>query len=162
MYASTAVLSQSRLTQATDLTDFLVQAGFVVQESSGFFSYAALGALALERLERRLCDVARAAGLARWQLSNLQQQSHWDVTGRDRDYGDELMAVTLRSGQRMRLSATAEEQVTAAVAGHLRGRAMNVHLYQIGNKWRDEVRARGGLLRGREFRMFDAYQFASS
>lgn len=162
MYASRSILAQTRLANINDLTGFLVQAGFVIQEGSGLYSFTTLGALALERLEARLHRAARAAGAVHWHMSHLQQQSHWDATGRAADYGDELMSVTLRSGLQCRLSATAEEQVTAAVADQLRGRHVDFHLYQLSTKWRDEIRARGGLLRGREFRMFDAYHFASS
>ena len=162
MYASRTILSQTRLADLEDLTGFLIQAGFLIQEGSGLYSYTALGQLAIERLEARLHGFARDVGAAKWQLSHLQQQTHWDKTGRDQDYGEELMSVRLRSGLRCRLTATAEEQVTSAVADHLRGRHVDFHLYQLSTKWRDEIRARGGLLRGREFRMFDAYHFASS
>lgn len=160
MYASRSILAQTRLEQKADLTNFLTQAGFIAQEGSGFFSYQGLGMMALHHLEERLHQAMRAAGVVQWKMCHLQQQDHWDKTGRDTQYGEELMSVRLRSGHTMRLTATAEEQVVASVLHHLKGRHNDFHLYQLGTKWRDEIRARGGLLRGREFRMLDAYHFA--
>ena len=159
MYASRSILAQTRLDEKADLTNFLTQAGFIAQEGSGFFSYHGLGLLALENLETRLKQVMDRSGVIQWKLSHLQQQSHWEKTGRAQEYGEELMSLSLRSGQVMRLTATAEEQVVAAVLHSLKGRHNDFHLYQLGTKWRDEIRARGGLLRGREFRMLDAYHF---
>lgn len=162
MYTSQTVLAQTRLEEKADLTNFLIQAGFIHQEGSGFFSYQGLGMMALDHLETRLHRLMLSSGIVRWKMCHLQQQSFWDQTGRDIDYGEELMSVRLRSGHTMRLSATAEEQVVASVLHHLKGRHNDFHMYQLGTKWRDEIRARGGLLRGREFRMFDAYHFAQS
>lgn len=160
MLASKSLLSQSRLDAKSDLTEFLQSAGFVIKESSGFYSYTTLGHLALQKIENTLRAALVRAHLTEWQLSLLQSQSLWEQTGRDQDYGDELMAVKLRSGNVMRLSATAEEQITNLARQFLNGRHVDHHFFQIGAKWRDEVRARGGLIRGREFRMMDAYHFA--
>lgn len=162
MLASKSVLSQTRLDDQGDLTQFLIQAGFLSKEASGVYSYTTLGMLALRHLEDRLRQAVERAGGVEWGLSLLQSQENWDRTGRAADYGEELMAVKLRSGSVMRLSATAEEQITASVAQHLKGRAVDHHFYQVGQKWRDEIRARGGLVRGREFRMMDAYHFAQT
>lgn len=160
MYASKSILAQTRQEESADLTSFLTNAGFIAQEGSGFYSYHGLGMLGLEHLEDRLHAAMRKAGIVQWKLAHLQQQSVWEQTGRCNDYGEELMSVKLRSGQVMRLTATAEEQVVSAVLHQLKGRFHDFHLYQLSTKWRDEIRARGGLLRGREFRMFDAYHFA--
>ena len=160
MLASKSLLAYTRLDDTSELTQFLIQAGFLMKEASGVYNYTTLGVLALRSLESRLHACLQEHGLVEWSLSNLQSQDNWDKTGRAANYGDELMSVRLRSGQAMRLSATAEEQITAAVMHHLNGRHVDHHFYQVGQKWRDEIRARGGLLRGREFRMMDAYHFA--
>lgn len=160
MLASRSLLTASRLDASAELTDFLIQAGFIDQEASGIYSYTTLGALALDRLEQALHTALQRAGAVQWQLALLQAQSHWEKTGRAQDYGQELMSVKLRSGALMRLSATAEEQLTHAIAARLRGRHVDHWIYQLGHKWRDETRARGGLVRSREFRMMDAYHFA--
>ena len=160
MLASQSLLTYTRLDEQADLTQFLIQAGFLMKEASGVYNYTTLGVLALDHLEQRLHKALQAAGLVKWSLSLLQAQENWAKTGRATDYGDELMSVKLRSGAVMHLSATAEEQITAAAAHHLKGRHVDHHFYQVGQKWRDEIRARGGLLRGREFRMMDAYHFA--
>lgn len=162
MYASRSILAQTRLDANSDLTSFLTHAGFIAQEGSGFFSYHGLGCLALDHLEARAHAAMASAGVVQWKLSHLQQQTVWEKTGRADEYGEELMSVRLRSGQVMRLTATAEEQVVSAVLHSLKGRFHDFHLYQLSTKWRDEIRARGGLLRGREFRMLDAYHFAQT
>lgn len=159
MLASKSLLTYSRLDEQADLTQFLVQAGFLAQEAGGVFNYTTLGMLALRRLENRLHDFLQRAGAAELGLSLLQSQDNWDRTGRATSYGDELISVKLRSGASMRLSATAEEQITSIVSHYLQGRTVDHWFYQIGQKWRDEIRARGGLVRGREFRMMDAYHF---
>lgn len=161
MLASKSLLTQTRLDAQSDLTRFLIDAGFLARETSGVYSYTTLGALALRRLEARLHTVLQHAGAVEWSLSLLQSQENWDRTGRASEYGEELMSVKLRSGTAMRLSATAEEQITAAVAQHLRGRNVDHWFYQVGQKWRDEIRTRAGLLRAREFRMMDAYHFVA-
>lgn len=162
MLASKSLLTYTRLDEGADLTQFLVQSGFLMKEASGVYNYTTLGMLALRELEGRLHRFVQAAGGVEWGLSLIQSQDNWDRTGRAGDYGDELMSVKLRSGSVMRLSATAEEQITAAVSHHLKGRHVDHHFYQVGQKWRDEIRARGGLVRGREFRMLDAYHFAQT
>ena len=162
MLASKSLLTYTRLDEKADFTQFLVQAGFLMKEASGVYNYTTLGVLALRELENRLHRFVQSAGAVEWSLSLLQSQENWDRTGRAVDYGDELMAVKMRSGTVMRLSATAEEQITAAVSHHLKGRHVDHHFYQVGQKWRDEIRARGGLVRGREFRMMDAYHFSET
>lgn len=162
MLASKSLLTYTRLDNQADLTQFLIQAGFLMKEASGVYSYTTLGVLALRQMEDRLRVHVERAGATEWSLSLLQSQDNWDKTGRAADYGDELMSVKLRNKTVMRLTATAEEQITNAVAHHLNGRHVDHHFYQIGQKWRDEIRARGGLLRGREFRMMDAYHFSGS
>lgn len=162
MLASKSLLTYTRLDEQADLTQFLIQSGFLMKEASGVYNYTTLGVLALRELEMRLHASVQTAGAAEWSLSLLQSQENWDRTGRAADYGDELMAVKMRSGHTMRLTATAEEQITSAAAHHLNGRYVDHHFYQIGQKWRDEIRARGGLVRGREFRMMDAYHFAQT
>lgn len=162
MFTSQFLLSDKRLDDQADLTTFLIQTGFLFQESSGFYSFQTLGQLAIDRLEQRLQHALNQAGLNRWHLSLLQSNQLWETTQRAQNYGDELMSVKLRSGAKMRLSATAEEQITNIMHQRLQGRAVHQWMYQIGTKWRDEIRARGGLLRGREFRMMDAYHFVES
>ena len=162
MFTSQFLLAEKRLDDNTDLTQFLIQSGFLFQEASGFYSLQHLGQLALDRLENKLKKALDTMGLAQWSLSLLQSETLWETTQRAQDYGDELMSVQLRNGAKMRLSATAEEQITNIMQKRLQGRAVQQWMYQIGTKWRDEIRARGGLLRGREFRMMDAYHFVES
>lgn len=158
MRTSSSILAVAK-TDATDLTTFLQQNGYLNKEASGIYHLSTLGSLALSRLEELVHHEMEESECVQWQMSLLQHQENWDKTGRSNDYGDELMSVRLRSGQVMRLAATAEEQITNAVCNHLNHRHVNHWFYQINTKWRDELRARAGLLRAREFRMLDAYSF---
>jgi prolyl-tRNA synthetase len=162
MLASQTLLSQSRLDESADFVSFLHQAGFVHADGHGTYSYGLLGTLALRRLEEAWRVALRRAGCGEWLLSHLQEQALWDATGRDKAYGEELMRVVGRNGRVSRLSATAEEQITRLMASM--GAVTNIDrwVFQIGTKWRDEIRTRAGLVRSREFRMLDAYHFTHS
>ena len=158
MRTSTTLLAFNRVDQQADTTTMLLQAGYMGQEASGLFSLTTLGWMALRRLERQLERALEDAGAGGVMLSHLQsQQDLWAVTGRHDAYGEELMSVRLRSGHIMRLTATAEEQIVRMAHRYSQGRAASHWWYQIGTKWRDETRARAGLVRAREFRMMDSY-----
>jgi prolyl-tRNA synthetase len=87
----------------------------------------------------------------------------WQESGRWQRYGQELMRLTDRHGREACLAATAEEVITSLAHNEIRSyKQLPVNLYQIGNKYRDEIRPRFGLLRGREFIMKDAYSFHAS
>jgi prolyl-tRNA synthetase len=149
--------------ESLDLLEAGQAAGFWRQASAGFWELDCFGAALGARLERRMHRLMSRLGSHQVQLGLLQDQQLWDATGRAADYGAELYALTDRRGRRMRLAATAEEAATSAAARHASlGGARSMWAYQIGAKWRDETRARGGLARAREFRMLDAYSFCHS
>lgn len=158
MRSSQSLLSFSKI-EDTDFTSFLQQVGYIHKESSGVFHLSTLGILALQKLEKIIRHSFNHHDCTEWQLSLLQSQEHWDITQRDKAYGEELMAVKLRNKKIMRLAATAEEQITAAVSQQLSGRSLQYWFYQINTKWRDEIRVRAGLIRSKEFKMLDAYSF---
>ena len=137
------------------------KAGVLCQESSGVWSLLQLGALAQSKIERRAARAMEALGAGRVEMSCLQSLESWERSGRAEAYGEEQMKVRCRGGKSMALAATAEEQACAMVKSA--GRAgFEGWIYQIGKKWRDELRARGALVRAKEFAMLDAYSFASS
>lgn len=146
-----------------DLLKAGARAGIWRQASSGFWELDAFGAEALSRLEARQRGLMSRLGSHQARFSLLQEQELWDATGRDKDYGEELYGLVDRRGRRMRLAATAEEAATRAATEHAQaGGARSMWCHQIGDKWRDETRARGGLSRSREFRMLDAYSFCQN
>ena len=142
--------------------ELAAKAGLLHQDASGIYSLLALGHLAQAAMEQRLREGLCRQGLAEIRLALLQDKALWQATGREADYEGELLTVALRSGQAFALSATAEEHVTAVVKSVLQGRAVDQWVFQIGTKWRDELRCRGGLVRAREFTMMDAYRFAGT
>ena len=160
MKSSNMIISQTNIEKGLDLTTFLNHAGFIHQESGGVFNYLSLGLIAIEKIEKKLDLYMKNMGCVKWRMSSLQCQDNWDRTGRDEDYGDELIEVALNKSK-MRLSATAEEQITNIYHSYMKNRKANYWFYQVTDKWRNEIRAKGGLMRGREFKMMDAYSFDS-
>lgn len=137
------------------------KAGLLHKDGAGLFSLWTLGLLAQQRLEARLRQVFHRLGAQEIRLALMQEAALWDQTGRRAIYGDELMTVRGRDGCDQVLGATAEELVCANVRDLLKGQAVQHWVYQMGTKWRDELRCRAGLVRAKEFSMLDAYTFAS-
>jgi prolyl-tRNA synthetase len=119
------------------------------------------------RVHRKICDVVfdemELNGVLNLQMPILQQRELWEMTKRWYAYINSktmFRTVDEHRGTEFGLAPTAEEMVTALVAGEVRSwRELPLHLHQIGPKFRDEIRPRLGLLRGREFVMSDAYSF---
>ncbi|USN53551.1 MAG: proline--tRNA ligase [Candidatus Nomurabacteria bacterium] len=141
----------------------LERAGFIRQVAAGVYALLPLG----WRVHQRICQIIFAemerGGVQNVQLPILQPESLWQQSGRWAKYvqsGTMFVTTEQQSRQPYGLAPTAEEVVTALVAAELSGwRELPLHLHQIGPKFRDELRPRMGLLRGREFSMSDAYSF---
>jgi prolyl-tRNA synthetase len=138
----------------------LVRAGYIRRLSSGIYSWLPLG----DRVLRKVSEIVRQemdrAGAQEVSLPITQPLELWDTSGRNAIYGDLMFRLVDRRETPYCLSPTAEEVVTALVAQEYGSyRDLPVNLYQINWKYRDELRPRFGLLRGREFLMKDAYSF---
>ena len=138
----------------------LVRGGFVRRVASGVYSWLPLGS----RVVRKVAEIVReemdAAGAQELWLPIIQPLELWERSGRNDTYGPELFRLQDRKETGFCLSPTAEELVTSTVAGEFSSyRDLPVNLYQINWKYRDELRPRFGILRGREFLMKDAYSF---
>jgi prolyl-tRNA synthetase len=138
----------------------LVRAGYIRRVASGMYSWLPLG----QRVVRKVAQIVReemdAAGAQELWLPIMQPLELWERSGRNAGYGPELFRLHDRKETAFCLSPTAEEVVTTIVAGEFSSyRDLPVNLYQINWKYRDELRPRFGLLRGREFLMKDAYSF---
>ncbi len=138
----------------------LVRAGFIRRVASGVYSWLPLG----NRVVRKVAQIVReemdAAGAQELWLPILQPLELWERSGRNAGYGPELFRLEDRKETGFCLSPTAEEVITSTVAGEYSSyRDLPVNLYQINWKYRDELRPRFGILRGREFLMKDAYSF---
>lgn len=142
-----------------DLIDLMRKACLVHQGGAGLYSTLQLGL----RLEKCVTDIIHDEmtniGFGEMRLSLMQDSALWETTGRINTYGDELFRLKNRKGHLFCLGATCEEAITSVVRDHYNNTDMNLKVYQIGNKYRDELRAKAGLIRSKEFVMKDAYAF---
>jgi prolyl-tRNA synthetase len=138
----------------------LVRAGYIRRIAAGIYAWLPLGYRVLRKVEQIVREEMDAAGAQEVWLPITQPLELWQRSGRDAAYGPELFRLQDRKETGFCLSPTAEEVVTSVVAQEYGSyRDLPVNLYQINWKYRDELRPRFGLLRGREFLMKDAYSF---
>ncbi|MDR1167670.1 MAG: proline--tRNA ligase [Heliobacteriaceae bacterium] len=138
----------------------LIRAGYIRKLSSGIYSYLPLMRRVLKKIETIVREEMDAAGAQELLMPFVQPRELWEESGRWEVYGKELMRLKDRHNHEMCLGPTHEEVITAVARDSIKSyKQMPVNLYQIQSKFRDEVRPRYGLLRGREFIMKDAYSF---
>ncbi|AIQ53058.1 proline--tRNA ligase [Paenibacillus sp. FSL R7-0331] len=138
----------------------LLRAGYIRMLASGIYSYLPLGRRVLRRIEHIIREEMDGAGAQEVLLPSLLPAELWKESGRFEPYGKDLMTMLDRHDRQFVLGPTHEEAITALVRGEISSyRKLPVTLYQIQTKFRDELRPRSGLLRGREFLMKDAYSF---
>ena len=141
----------------------LLRAGMVRKLTSGVYIYLPLGLKALENVQRVVREEMDAAGFSELLMPMVIPGDLWKETGRWEYYGKELLRFKDRNDRDYCLGPTHAEVITDLVRGEVRSyRQLPVRLYQIQTKFRDEIRPRFGLMRGREFVMKDAYSFDSS
>ncbi|MFQ5959176.1 MAG: aminoacyl--tRNA ligase-related protein, partial [Alphaproteobacteria bacterium] len=138
----------------------MLRAGLIRQSSAGIYSWLPLGFRVLKRIEPIVREEMDAAGCHEVLMPTIQPAELWRESGRYADYGPEMLRITDRHERDMLYGPTNEEQITeifrAAVKSY---RDLPRNLYHIQWKFRDEVRPRFGVMRGREFLMKDAYSF---
>ncbi|GIU89503.1 MAG: proline--tRNA ligase [Acidimicrobiia bacterium] len=138
----------------------LVRAGYIRRVAAGVYSWLPLGYRVLRKVEQIVREEMDTAGAQELLLPITQPIELWQRSGRDVAYGPLMFRLEDRKGSGFCLAPTAEEVVTSLVAQEYTSyRDLPVNLYQIHWKYRDELRPRFGLLRGREFLMKDAYSF---
>ncbi len=138
----------------------LLRAGMIRKAAAGIYSFLPLGYRSLAKIERIVREEMDAIGSQELMLPIVQPAELWEESGRWELYGPELARLKDRHSREFCLGPTHEEIITALVRSELKSyRQLPVSLYQINMKFRDEVRPRFGLLRGREFVMKDAYSF---
>lgn len=147
---------------ATPSHQLLIRGGFIRKSGHGSFSFLALGTRVLRKLEAIIDDEMHAIQGNKVDLPLMIPAELWQTSGRWQTRGPELMAFQDRRGDTQTLAPTHEESVTSLVAAHYTNSNASLRLYQIGKKFRDEIRPRFGLLRGREFIMKDMYSFDTS
>ncbi|GAB6124342.1 proline--tRNA ligase [Humidesulfovibrio idahonensis] len=138
----------------------LLRGGFVRQLTRGIYTYLPLGLKTLNKVADIVRQEMDRAGAQEILMPMVQPGDLWRETGRWEFYGKELLRFRDRADREYCLGPTHEEVVTDLVRGEVRSyRQLPINLYQIQTKFRDEIRPRFGLMRGREFVMKDAYSF---
>ena len=138
----------------------MLRAGMIRKVASGIYNYLPAGLRVLRKVERILREEMDRAGALEVLFPYVIPSELWKESGRWDAYGKELLRFRDRADREFCLGPTHEEVVTDLVRREIRSyRQMPVNLYQIQDKFRDEIRPRFGLMRGREFFMKDAYSF---
>ncbi|EFL50380.1 prolyl-tRNA synthetase [Solidesulfovibrio fructosivorans JJ]] len=138
----------------------LLRAGMIRKLTAGIYTYLPLGLKALNNVARIVREEMDRAGALEILMPAVQPADLWKESGRWEFYGRELLRFVDRHEREFCLGPTHEEVVTDLVRHEIRSyRQLPINLYQIQTKFRDEIRPRFGLMRGREFVMKDAYSF---
>jgi prolyl-tRNA synthetase len=139
---------------------YMLRAGMIRQSSAGIYSWLPMGFRVLKKIEQIVREEQDAAGAQEVLMPTIQPADLWRESGRYDDYGKEMLRITDRHGRDMLYGPTNEEQITEIFRASAKSyRDVPSMLYHIQWKFRDEVRPRFGIMRGREFLMKDAYSF---
>lgn len=139
------------------------RAGLIKQVAAGIYTYLPLGYKVIKKIEEIIRQELDAIGASELLMPALQPRDLWEESGRWDKYGPELMRLKDRKDRDFCLGPTHEEIITQVVRDYLNSyKKLPLALYQIQTKFRDEMRPRFGLMRGREFIMKDAYSFSES
>ena len=138
----------------------MLRAGMIRQQSAGIYSWLPAGMRVLQNVADIVREEQNRAGAQEILMPTIQSADLWRESGRYDAYGAEMLRITDRHERDMLYGPTNEEMVTDIFRTHVRSyKAMPMNLYHIQWKFRDEVRPRFGVMRGREFLMKDAYSF---
>ncbi|WP_422038446.1 proline--tRNA ligase [Roseibium sp.] len=138
----------------------MLRAGMIRQQSAGIYSWLPLGFKVLRKIESIVEEEQARAGAIQLLMPTIQSADLWRESGRYDAYGKEMLRITDRHERDMLFGPTNEEMITDIFRGYVRSyKDLPLNLYHIQWKFRDEVRPRFGIMRGREFLMKDAYSF---
>lgn len=138
----------------------MMRTGMLRKLGNGLYTYMPIGYRSFKKLENIIREELDKAGMMELKATVIQPGEIWKESGRWDKMNGEMLTPQNRAGQDMVVSPTAEESVTAVVREGLSSyKQLPFTLYQINTKYRDEIRPRYGVMRGREFTMMDAYSF---
>ncbi|MEO0400620.1 MAG: proline--tRNA ligase [Pseudomonadota bacterium] len=138
----------------------MLRAGMVRQEGAGIYAWLPLGHRVLKKIEQIVREEQNRAGAVEMLMPTIQQAELWRESGRYDAYGKEMLRITDRADREMLFGPTNEEMITEIFRAGVRSyKDLPINLYHIQWKFRDEIRPRFGVMRGREFLMKDAYSF---
>ena len=138
----------------------MLRAGLVRNVASGLYTWLPTGLKVLRKVENIVREEMERAGAIEVLMPMVQPADLWEESGRLNDYGPELLRINDRHDRAFVLGPTHEEVITKLVANEINSyKQLPLNVFQIQNKFRDEIRPRFGVMRGREFLMKDAYSF---
>jgi prolyl-tRNA synthetase len=138
----------------------MLRAGMMRQEAAGIYAFLPLGLRVLKKIEQIVREEQNRSGAIEILMPTIQSADLWRESGRYEAYGKEMLRIKDRHERDMLYGPTNEEMITAIFRTYVRSyKDLPLNLYHIQWKFRDEVRPRFGLMRGREFLMKDAYSF---
>jgi prolyl-tRNA synthetase len=138
----------------------MLRAGLIRQQAAGIYAWLPLGTRVLKKIEQIVREEQDRAGAIEMLMPTIQSGDLWRESGRYDDYGPEMLRIKDRHDRDMLFGPTNEEMITAIFRDSVKSyRDLPRNLYHIQWKFRDEVRPRFGVMRGREFLMKDAYSF---
>lgn len=142
----------------------LTRAGFVHKELAGVYSFLPLGQRVLENIKQIIREEMNREGGQEISMTALQDRAIWEKTDRwDDAKVDNWFKTTLKNGTEVGLGITHEEPLTRIMSNYISSyRDLPRYAYQFQNKFRNEIRAKSGIMRGREFMMKDLYDFSKS
>lgn len=143
--------------------ELLIRAGYIHKEMAGVYSFLPLGLRTLNKIVGVIREEMNAIGGQELHMSALQDKGVWKASGRWSDQAvDVWFKTAFKNGNETGLSFTHEEPITRAMKDHIRSfRDLPAAVYQFQTKFRNEERAKSGILRGREFLMKDLYSFST-
>ncbi|MBC01563.1 MAG: proline--tRNA ligase [Rhodobacteraceae bacterium] len=138
----------------------MLRAGLIRQEAAGIYAWLPLGLRVLRKIEQIVREEQNRAGANELLMPTIQPADLWMESGRYNAYGKEMLRIQDRQDRAMLYGPTNEEMITEIFRGSVRSyKDLPLNLYHIQWKFRDELRPRFGIMRGREFLMKDAYSF---
>ena len=141
----------------------MLRAGMISQTASGIYYWLPLATRVLEKIMKIICEEQDRIGAQKVYFTTIQPAELWMESGRYDDYGKEMLRIEDRKGGKFLYSPTNEEQATDVFRKYVKSyKGLPTMLYQIHWKFRDEIRPRFGVMRGREFLMKDGYSFAAT
>lgn len=144
--------------------ELLIRAGFVHKEMAGVYDYLPLGLRVMNKISNIVRDEMNRIGGVEIKMTVLQDRELWEKSGRwDDEVLDVWFKTDLKSGGEVGLGTTHEEAFTAMLKNHINSyKDLPIYPYQIQAKFRNELRAKSGIMRGREFLMKDMYSFSKN
>ena len=141
----------------------MLRAGYIKRAAAGIYTWMPLGLRVLRKVENIVREEMNNAGALELLMPAVQPAELWQESGRWEQYGPELLRFKDRHQREFVIGPTHEEVITDVVRRDVKSyRQLPIHLYQVQTKFRDEIRPRFGVMRGREFLMKDGYSFHSS